>query len=147
MIPERAAGEVSLTRRVTFSAAHRYRRPDWDDARNEAVFGECARLDHHWHDYTCDVTVSGPVDRQTGMILDLREFDRVLRTEVAEPFDRRTLNAVVPEFADGMEIPTGENLARLIAERVQRALGHAPRVSAVTVAEDRTLSATWRAAP
>ena len=145
MSRESAPGTVSLTRRVTFSAAHRYRRPEWDDAKNEAVFGDCARLEHHWHDYSCDVTVSGPVDEATGMIVDLRELDRVLRVEVTDRFDRRTLNAVVPEFADGLEIPTGENLARLIALRVQRTLGRVPRVTAVTVAEDATLSATWRA--
>ncbi|MBK8056364.1 MAG: 6-carboxytetrahydropterin synthase [Gemmatimonadetes bacterium] len=46
-----------LTRRVTFAAAHRYRRPEWDDARNEAVFGLCARPNYHGHTYTCDVTV------------------------------------------------------------------------------------------
>jgi 6-pyruvoyltetrahydropterin/6-carboxytetrahydropterin synthase len=139
------AGTVALTRRVTFEAAHRYRRPEWDDAKNEAVFGECARAEYHGHHYICDVTVSGTVDATTGMIVDLRALDSALRREVVERFDRKTLNVVVPEFADGKEIPTGENLARLIARDVQRALGSAPKVTAVTVAENRTLSATWRA--
>lgn len=139
------AGTVALTRRITFEAAHRYRRPEWDDAKNEAVFGDCARAEYHGHHYICDVTVSGAVDATTGMIVDLRALDLALRTEVVERFDHKTLNLVVPEFADGREIPTGENLARLIARDVQRALGPAPRVTAVTVAEAQTLSATWRA--
>lgn len=137
------AGAASLTRRVTFAAAHRYRRPEWDDAKNEAVFGLCARPEYHGHTYTCDVTVSGPVDAATGMIVDLRLLDAALATEVMARFDHRTLNTDVAEFADGRLIPTGENLARLIAERVQSALGAAARVSSVTVAEDATLSATW----
>ena len=135
---------ASLTRRVSFSATHRYRRPEWDDAKNEAVFGSCARLEHHGHTYTCDVTVGGPVDETTGMVVDLRELDRALRTEVVERFDHRNLNSDIAEFAEGRLIPTGENLARLIAESVQRALGAAAVVSQVTVAEDATLSATWR---
>jgi 6-pyruvoyltetrahydropterin/6-carboxytetrahydropterin synthase len=143
---ESAEGTVSLTRRVTFAAKHRYRRPEWDDAKNEAVFGDCARKEYHAHRYTCDVTVSGAVDATTGMIVDLRALDRVLHAEVVERFDGHTLNLAVPEFADGREIPTGENLARLIALAVQRALGPAPLVTAVTVAEDSSLSATWRAA-
>ena len=137
-------GAVSLTRRVTFSAAHRYRRPDWDDARNEAVFGACAREQYHGHTYACAVTVSGPVDESTGMLVDLRLFDQALRTEVVDRFDHRNLNIDVPEFADGRQIPTGENLAALIAAHVQRALGDRPVVTEVTVAEDPTLSATWR---
>jgi 6-pyruvoyltetrahydropterin/6-carboxytetrahydropterin synthase len=138
---------ASLTRRVTFSAAHRYRRPEWDDAKNEEVFGLCARKQYHGHTYTCDVTVSGPVDELTGMVVDLRVLDRVLRAEVVERFDHRNLNADIAEFGEGKQIPTGENLARLIAENVQRSLGSLATVSVVTVAEDPTLSATWRAGP
>jgi 6-pyruvoyltetrahydropterin/6-carboxytetrahydropterin synthase len=135
---------ASLTRRVSFSATHRYRRPEWDDAKNEAVFGACARREHHGHTYTCDVTVGGPVDETTGMVVDLRELDRALRLEVVERFDHRDLNTDIAEFAEGRQIPTGENLARLIAENVQRALGTVATVARVTVAEDATLSATWR---
>jgi 6-pyruvoyltetrahydropterin/6-carboxytetrahydropterin synthase len=139
------AGTVALTRRVMFEAAHRYRRPEWDDAKNEAIFGDCARTEYHGHHYTCDVTVSGAVDSATGMVVELRALDRALRSQVVERLHHKTLNLVVPEFADGKEIPTGENLARLIARDVQAALGAAPRVTTVTVAEDQTLSATWRA--
>ena len=39
--------------------------------------------------------------------------------------------------------PTGENLARHIAERVQRRLGDAGRVTMVTVAEDDTLRVAY----
>jgi 6-pyruvoyltetrahydropterin/6-carboxytetrahydropterin synthase len=135
---------ASLTRRVSFSATHRYRHPEWDDAKNEEVFGLSARRQYHGHDYTCDVTVSGPLDETTGMVVDLRELDRALRVEVVERFDRHNLNTDVAEFADGKQIPTGENLARLIAQNVQRAIGTGAVVTQVTVAEDATLSSTWR---
>ena len=133
-----------LTRRVKFAAAHRYRRPEWDDARNEAAFGACARPNYHGHSYACDVTVSGEIDPETGFVVDLGLLDRVLEREVRARFDHRNLNLDVPEFADGSLIPSGENLARLVFERVQSALGAAARVSEVRVAEDDTLSATYR---
>ena len=134
-----------LTRRVTFAAAHRYRRPDWSDERNDRVFGLCARESFHGHSYVCDVTVTGDVDAETGMIVDLGALDRALAVEVRERFDHRNINLDVPEFADGRRIPTGEELARFIFDRVQHALGTATRVVEVTLAEDATLSASYRA--
>ncbi|GAC1697706.1 MAG: 6-carboxytetrahydropterin synthase [Gemmatimonadaceae bacterium] len=134
---------TSLTRRICFAAAHRYRRPEWDDARNLATFGLCARPSYHGHTYTCEVTVGGTVDPSTGFVVDLSELDRVLAREVTERFDHRNINLDVPEFADGKLIPTGENLARFIFERVQAALPGAIAVTRVVVAEDDTLRATY----
>src|SRR5580698_7152002 len=135
---------ASLTRRVTFAAAHRYRRPEWDDARNTAVFGTCAHPNYHGHTYICDVTVTGPIHATTGMIVDLGLLDRILASEVRDTFDHRNINLDVPEFADGQLIPTGENLARVILGFMQAALGDRVRVTEVRVAEDTTLSATLR---
>jgi 6-pyruvoyltetrahydropterin/6-carboxytetrahydropterin synthase len=136
---------ASLTRRVSFAAAHRYRVPEWSDEQNERTFGACSRPSFHGHSYTCDVTVSGPIDPTTGMVIDLGILDRVLRAEVHDRFDHRNINLDVPEFADGKQVPTGENLARFIYQRVQTALGDRFSVVSVTVAEDATLSATYRA--
>lgn len=138
------SGRTTLTRRVQFAAAHRYRRPHWDDARNEHTFGLCARSNYHGHSYVCDVSVSGPVERETGMLVDLGRLDRVLQDEVRARFDHRNINLDVAEFdeATGL-VPTGEELARFIAERVQAHLPDALRVTRVVVAEDATLSATY----
>lgn len=134
----------TLTRRVTFAAAHRYRRPEWSDERNTTTFGACAWPSYHGHSYVCDVTVTGEIDDTTGFVADLGALDDVLRREVRERFDHRNINSDVREFADGRLIPSGENLARFILERVQQALGMGTRVVAVRVAEDDTLSATYR---
>ncbi|WP_396206632.1 6-carboxytetrahydropterin synthase, partial [Gemmatimonas sp.] len=60
---------TSLTRRVSFAAAHRYRRPDWSDQENADIFGACAHPNYHGHTYVCDVTVAGPVDEETGFLV------------------------------------------------------------------------------
>ena len=132
-----------LTRRIAFAAAHRYRIPDWSDERNAEVFGLCARPNYHGHTYTCEVTVRGELDEMTGMIVDLARVDAVLAAEGRERFDHRNINLDVPEFFDGGLVPTGENLARFIFERVQRALGAAAVVTAVTIAEDESLRVTY----
>jgi 6-pyruvoyltetrahydropterin/6-carboxytetrahydropterin synthase len=127
---------ATLTRRITFSAAHRYRRPEWDDARNRAVFGACAHPNWHGHTYVADVTVGGEIDPVTGFCADLGALDATLQRDVVSLLDHRNLVLDVPEFAEGQEIPTSENLAWWIARRVQRALGDTTRVVRVRVAEE-----------
>jgi 6-pyruvoyltetrahydropterin/6-carboxytetrahydropterin synthase len=134
---------ASLTRRVSFAAAHRYSRPEWSEAKNVATFGPCAWPNYHGHTYVCEVTVSGPIDDETGFVVDLGALDLILKTQVTDRFDHRNINLDVPEFADGKLVPSGENLARFIFERVARELPKPARVVRVTVGEDDTLSATY----
>jgi len=91
----------------------------------------------------CDVTVSGPIDDKTGFVVDLGVLDRILKQEVRDRFDHRNINLDVAEFADGKLVPTGENLARFIFERIERELPKPARVVRVTVGEDDTLRATY----
>ncbi|CAN5218687.1 hypothetical protein BH23GEM2_BH23GEM2_11250 [soil metagenome] len=134
---------ASLTRRIRFAAAHRYSRPDWSEERNREVFGPCANPSYHGHSYVCDVTVAGPVDEETGFVMDLGFLDAVLQEEIHDRFDHRNINTDVPEFGEGRMIPTGENLARFIFQRVQQRLGEAGRLTTVRVAEDENLSVTY----
>jgi len=133
-----------LTRRITFAAAHRYRLPEWSDEENQRVFGVCARPNYHGHSYTCDVTVRGDIDDRTGMLVDVSTLDGALALEVKDRFDHRNINLDVPEFAEGKLVPTGENLARFIFQRLRAVLGDVVRVTEVTVAEDATLLCTYR---
>jgi 6-pyruvoyltetrahydropterin/6-carboxytetrahydropterin synthase len=107
-----------LTRTVRFSAAHRYYRPEWTEARNRAVFGACANPHGHGHDYRLEVTVSGEPDPDTGFCVDLAGLDAVLRQEVVEVLDHQHLNHAVPEFADGALVPSTENLVVWLWARV-----------------------------
>jgi 6-pyruvoyltetrahydropterin/6-carboxytetrahydropterin synthase len=134
---------ASLTRRISFSAAHRYSRPEWSDEKNKSTFGACAWPNFHGHSYVCDVTVGGPIDATTGFVVDLGLLDDILNRQVKQQFDHRNINLDVPEFADGKLVPTGENLARFIFERVQREIPKPARVLRVTVGEDDSLSATY----
>lgn len=136
--------QAYLTRRVTFAAAHRYSRPEWSEEKNLETFGACAWPNYHGHSYVCDVTIRGEIDPLTGFVVDLGLLDRVLQKEVRERFDHRNINTDVPEFADGKLVPSGENLAKYILEHVQAGIGSSAKVVSVTVAEDPTLSATYR---
>jgi 6-pyruvoyltetrahydropterin/6-carboxytetrahydropterin synthase len=103
------ARPVYATRRFTFSAAHRYWRPEWSPEENRRAFGTLTTV--HGHNYTLEVTIRGPVDERTGMLMDLAELKRVVGEAVIQRFDHADLND------DGLfsgVIPTTENLARTI---------------------------------
>jgi 6-pyruvoyltetrahydropterin/6-carboxytetrahydropterin synthase len=107
-----------LTRVLTFSAAHRYHRPDWSEARNREVFGACANPVGHGHTYTLEVTVRAPIDPDTGFSADLSSLDALLRREVTEPLDHQHLNHAVDAFHEGAAIPTTENILAYLWPRI-----------------------------
>jgi len=79
-------------------------------------------------------------------VVDLGALDAILRREVHDRFDHRNINLDVPEFADGKLVPSGENLARFICERVSEAMrtdGMTARVTTVSISEDPSLRATY----
>lgn len=87
--------------------------------------------------------MSGPIDDATGFVVDLGVLDQILKAQITDRFDHRNINLDVPEFADGKLVPSGENLARFIFERVAGALPKPARVLRVTVGEDESLSTTY----
>jgi 6-pyruvoyltetrahydropterin/6-carboxytetrahydropterin synthase len=99
--------EVRITRRATFAAAHILCRDEWSDEKNREVFGAC--VTDHGHNYVIEVTVGGKLDPQTGMVVNLKDVDAVLRRQFIDAVDHRHLNRDV-EFLRGV-IPTAENLA------------------------------------
>jgi 6-pyruvoyltetrahydropterin/6-carboxytetrahydropterin synthase len=111
---------IYLTRKCEFSASHYYHNPKWTDEENRRVFGKCANLNGHGHNYTLEVTVKGEVDPTTGFVIDLKELKDILNREVVDAMDHRHLNKEVPEFAT--QIPTTENIAIAIWQRLEREL-------------------------
>jgi 6-pyruvoyltetrahydropterin/6-carboxytetrahydropterin synthase len=103
---------VYLTRKIEFSASHRYHNPSFSEEENRRVFGKCNNPHGHGHNYTLEVTVAGEPDPATGMVLDLKDLKEILEREVMQRMDHRHLNYEVPELKD--QIPTCENIARVI---------------------------------
>lgn len=116
---ERLAPSVLLTRRATFAAAHVLGREDWDEAENRRVFGACTG--EHGHNYVLEVSVSGEVDPTTGMVINLKELDRIVKAEIIDHVDHRHLNRDVA-FLVGV-IPTAENLALAFWNRLRDRFG------------------------
>ncbi|RKY22465.1 MAG: 6-carboxytetrahydropterin synthase [Planctomycetota bacterium] len=103
-----------LTHRLEFSAAHRLHAESLSDEENARLYGPCNRL--HGHNYVLDVTVRGPIDPTTGMVMDLNVLAGLMRARVFDELDHRNLEQDVPWLAG--TITTAENVAAVIWERL-----------------------------
>jgi 6-pyruvoyltetrahydropterin/6-carboxytetrahydropterin synthase len=135
--------KIRLERRYRFSASHLYRRDDWTEEENRRRFGKCANLPGHGHNYRLYVTVEGEVDRRTGFIVDLGVLDSLVTEHVVEHLDHQHLNAVLPEFGEGADIPSSENLVGWIHGRLQGMLPAGVVLAGLRLEEDEDLAAEW----
>ena len=110
---------MRLTRRYRFSASHRLFADALSEAENRKIFGKCANPFGHGHDYALDVSVRGPLDANTGRIVDLDLLDTLVRETILTPMEHKNLNVDVEEFKDGSLVPTTENLAVVVRARIR----------------------------
>jgi 6-pyruvoyltetrahydropterin/6-carboxytetrahydropterin synthase len=128
--------ETLLTKRIEFAAAHRYHRAGWDAATNRQVFGACNNEPGHGHNYMLEVTVAGPVDRHTGMVVNLFDLKVVLQ-DVLEEFDHKHLNLDTPYFAE--VIPTTENIAVVLWDKLAGRSAEIGRLERIRLYEEDDL--------
>lgn len=104
-----------ITLKSSFSSAHFYAQPAWDDQRNREVFGRCYTPFGHGHNYTLEVgfrsTSAAPHD--------IKVYQRLLST-LTEKLDHEHLNFVIPEFKESN--PTTENIGLYFLEKLKQLL-------------------------
>jgi 6-pyruvoyltetrahydropterin/6-carboxytetrahydropterin synthase len=110
--------QATLTVKTHFSAAHRLALPQLTLEQNSEIYGKCARVNGHGHNYHLEVSVAGEIDSRTGMIVDLGDLQKVIDDYVVEPFDHTFLNKDIAYFAE--VVPTAENIALYIAQLLQQ---------------------------
>ena len=109
--------KISLTRKYRFAASHRLWSAKFSEEENQRLYGKCANPHGHGHNYSVEITITGPVDASTGMIANLGELDPFVQREVVDAFDCKNLNEEVAEFRE--QVPTTEVLTREIFRRVK----------------------------
>lgn len=114
---------MDVTKQVEFAAAHRLFRDDWSEEKNRDVFGLCANPYGHGHNYLLEVTVTGPVDEATGMVVHFASLKRLLEECVVRPLDHQHLNYV--PLLQG-KLPTSENLIACLWQELTRATAAQP---------------------
>ncbi len=134
---------LAIERRYRFVASHLYRRPEWNEEANRRAFGKCANLPGHGHNYRLYVTVAGPVDGETGFLVQLAELDAVVERRILEPLDHQHLNTAVAEFGPRGRIPSAENLLDWIRRGLDASLPAGCHLWRLRLEEDEDLAAVW----
>ena len=106
--------KVTITRKTHFTAGHQLYNPELSEEQNLKIFGPCSNPAGHGHNYVLEVTVSGKLDPHTGMIMNLKDLNKIIDQHIISKCDHRNFNVDV-EFTRNV-IPTAENLAARIFE-------------------------------
>lgn len=109
--------KVTVHRKAHFNAAHRLYNKEWDDNKNEGVFGKCSNPNFHGHNYELVVAVTGEIDPKTGFVVDMKVLKDLIYSEVETALDHKNLNVEVEEFRDLN--PTAENIAVVIWNKLK----------------------------
>jgi len=110
-----------LSRRETFSAAHRLHSPHLGDAENLELYGKCNHPGGHGHNYILIVKVRGNIDPKTGLVMNISTLKEILHKHVLNKMDHKNLDLNVEEFK---LIPsTAENIAYVIWQWLKPVLG------------------------
>jgi len=120
-----------LTREYIFSASHRLHADGLSDEQNSSVYGKCNNPHGHGHNYSLEVTVSGQVSPETGMVCILVDLDEAVQHTVLQRFDHRNLN-MLADFA--ALVPTTENLTEAIYNILKQSF-HSAHLEKVRIEE------------
>ncbi len=119
------AVQVELSREYRFEAAHQLPKVP--------AGHRCSRL--HGHSYKIEILVSGPMDEDSGWLIDFYDLDQAVQPLV-EALDHRLLNEI-----EGLENPTCERLCSWVWRRLAPVL---PQLAAVTIWETVDARCTYR---
>ncbi len=107
---------VSICRKGHFNAAHRLYNNNWSKEKNKKVFGICSNENFHGHNYELTVKIYGELDKETGMVFELKRMKDIIKKEVEDVLDHKNLNLDIPYFKN--VVPTTENLAIFIWKKL-----------------------------
>jgi 6-pyruvoyltetrahydropterin/6-carboxytetrahydropterin synthase len=112
--------KVTISRKAHFNAAHRLFNPNWDDQKNFEVFGKCSNPHYHGHNYELIVSITGPINAETGFVMNLDQLKTIILEEVEDYLDHKNLNLEIEEFQKIN--PTVENISVIIWNRIRAKL-------------------------
>jgi len=127
--------KVTACRHTHFNATHRLHNPNWDDEKNEKVFGSCNNPNYHGHNYNLIVKVKGEVDPETGYVMDMKVLKDIVKKHIEDRYDHKNLYLDVSDFADLN--PSAESIAIKIWNILREQIDSKFELSVVLYETDR----------
>ena len=112
--------KITVCRKAHFNSAHKLANNNRSKEKNYDIFGKCSYENYHGHNYELIVKLTGDIDPETGMLMDLSVLKKIIKKEVEDVLDHKNLNLDIPYFKD--LIPSTENLAIFIWNRLKDAI-------------------------
>lgn len=129
--------KMFITKRFTFSASHRLYNEKWDSEKNKKIFGKNINL--HGHNYIVEVTLSGKLNEETGMIMNIDNLKEIVEKIIFD-FDHKNLNEL-PYFENIQ--PTIENIARVLYDLIKNKIPENVKLYKIKVYESSDFWATY----
>ncbi|XP_058059893.1 6-pyruvoyl tetrahydrobiopterin synthase [Anopheles bellator] len=137
-----ARPHIYLTRKECFSASHRLHSPFLSDEANREVYGKCNNPNGHGHNYTVEVSVYGPVDSKTGMVMNITDLKKAMEQAIMKKLDHRNLDKDVAYFKN---LPsTTENVAIFIWDSLKLLMAKPELLYEVKIYETDKNSVVYR---
>ena len=95
-----------ITKKYHFCASHKYGNDYWSEEKNLKVFGK--DYNTHGHNYVLEVSVTGPIDPDTGWLVDLQQLKDTVRSKVIDILDHSQIEQEIDWFKDKQ--PSSENI-------------------------------------
>lgn len=109
--------KIFLTRKFHFCASHKYYNKKWSKEKNRRVFGKS--INYHGHNYLLEVSITGKVDKETGMIINIDRLKKIVG-RIIDEFDHKNLNEDIPYFKKIQ--PTVENISKVLFNLIKENL-------------------------
>lgn len=129
--------EITVVKEFTFESAHRL--PEYK--------GKCRNI--HGHSYKLLVGYKGPINEDTGMVIDFSIVKKIVEEEIVDVLDHKMLNDVKDVSGESFpyKCPTAENMIRWIVIKL-RDEGKMPSIFVnlefIRLYETETSYAEWR---
>lgn len=109
----------TFNRVYQFSAAHRLHNPLLSTRANQEIYDKCNNSHGHGHDYKLEVTIMGEIDSESGMIIQLEEFDAKVNS-VLKTLDHHHLDMEIAFFKN--HVSTGEIIIQFLWQKLNKRL-------------------------
>ena len=123
-----------ITKQYKFCAAHKYWNDNWDKDKNIEVFDDDVRL--HGHNYDLYVTIKGPIDHDSGFVIDLKYLNKIVNKKVIDILDHSLIQD--NEWFVGKQ-PSTENLVIYIWNQISNEISSPAKLFCIKLRETGTI--------
>ena len=95
-----------ITKKYHFCASHKYGNSNWSEEKNYEVFGK--DYNNHGHNYILEVSVIGPIDPDSGWLIDLQKLNVLVRSRIVDVIDHSQIEKDIDWFKGKQ--PSSENI-------------------------------------